>query len=151
VRRFLPLAVSIAVVLSFATVVWWFGVVPFWAAVVMSAGALWVNGLILTLEDDLPGGFNNPDGQSTPPYVGKLNLGLRIVFGLVVATAALVLVLGSWRLGELTPRKPVFWAIAALVCAAPAIVFRKTRLVLLPLATAGLIACVLLTYLQRRG
>ena len=150
-RRFYFPAAFVAVTLVFATVGWWFVGVPFWVALVTSAGALWVNSLTLTLEDDLPGGFNNPDGRSTPPYLGKLNLGLRIVFGLVVAMAALVLAAGSLRLGELTPRRPVFWAIAALVCAAPAIVIRRARLILVPLATACLIACVLLTYLQRRG
>jgi hypothetical protein len=149
VKRFFLPAVSIALVLGFATVVWWRGAVPFWGAVAISVGALGVNALILTLEDDLPGGFNNPDGRSTPPYVGRLNLGLRIVFGLVVASAALMLALGGLRLGEFTPRKPVFWAIAALACASPAIVFRRSRSVLLPLATAFLIACVLLTYFQR--
>jgi hypothetical protein len=150
-RRFYLPAASIALVLGFATVVWWLGAVPFWGAVVISAGALGVNGLILTVEDDLPGGFNNPDGRSTPPYVGRLNLGLRIVFGLVVASAALMLALGALRLGELTPRKPVFWATAAIACASPAIVFRRSRLMLLPLATAFVIACVVLTYLQRSG
>ena len=30
--------------------------------------ALLVNGFIATVEDELPGGFNNPDGTQTPPY-----------------------------------------------------------------------------------
>ena len=33
------------------------------------AGAILVNGLIAVIEDDLPGGFNNADGASTPRYV----------------------------------------------------------------------------------
>jgi hypothetical protein len=31
-------------------------------------GALLVNGWLATLEDDLPGGFNDPDGKRTPRY-----------------------------------------------------------------------------------
>ena len=75
-RRFHIPAVFVALVLGLATLGWWLGGMPFWIAVVMSAGAVWVNGLILTVEDDLPGGFNNPDGQSTPAYVGKLQFGV---------------------------------------------------------------------------
>ena len=148
-RRFYIPVASAALVLSFAGVVWWIGGVPFWGAILISAGAIAVNGLIATVEDDAPGGFNNPDGRSTPAYVGRLGLVGRIAFGLVTALAASVLASGSARLGELTPHKPVFWAIAALSFAAVAIVVRKTRRVLVPLAVASLLACVLLTYLQR--
>lgn len=40
----------------------------FWWTLGIGAAALVVNGLFATLEDDLPGGFNNPDGKSTPKY-----------------------------------------------------------------------------------
>ena len=40
----------------------------FWWAFLIVAGAVLINGLVATLEDDLPGGFNNPDGSDTPTY-----------------------------------------------------------------------------------
>ena len=40
----------------------------FWWAFVIVAVAMLVNGLVATLEDELPGGFNHPDGMSTPRY-----------------------------------------------------------------------------------
>jgi hypothetical protein len=46
--------------------------VPFWVAFAIALAATFANGLLLTLEDDLPGGFNNPDGTSTPRYVATV-------------------------------------------------------------------------------
>jgi hypothetical protein len=40
----------------------------YWWAFAIVAAALVINGWVATLEDDLPGGFNNPDGTSTPKY-----------------------------------------------------------------------------------
>jgi hypothetical protein len=40
----------------------------FWWAFLIVAGAILINGWVATLEDDLPGGFNNPDGTHTPRY-----------------------------------------------------------------------------------
>ena len=45
---------------------------PFLAAFAIIVFAIFVNGLLATLEDDLPGGFNNPDGTATPPYVARV-------------------------------------------------------------------------------
>jgi|SRR5450631_1325629 hypothetical protein len=39
-----------------------------WACLGMVAAAIVINGLVATLEDDLPGGFSNPDGKHTPRY-----------------------------------------------------------------------------------
>ena len=70
--------------------------VPFWAAFLMAVGAILVNGLLATLEDDLPGGFNNPTGSSTPRYaailtqVGRWFIAtVSIVFAVVAALLAL--------------------------------------------------------------
>jgi len=38
----------------------YFGGICFWYGVAIGAGALLVNGIIATVEDDMPGGFNNP-------------------------------------------------------------------------------------------
>ncbi|MGO8934106.1 MAG: hypothetical protein ACLQDA_10385 [Terracidiphilus sp.] len=53
-----------------------------WACLGMVAGAVVINGLVATLEDDQPGGFNNPDGEHTPRYVvivGWVGRGLLVV------------------------------------------------------------------------
>ena len=53
-----------------------------WACLGMAGGAVVINGLVATLEDDQPGGFNNPDGKHTPRYaviVGWVGRGLLVV------------------------------------------------------------------------
>ncbi len=40
------------------------------------AGAMLINGWVATFEDDLSGGFNNPDGTSTPRYAIVASWGL---------------------------------------------------------------------------
>jgi hypothetical protein len=59
-----------------------FAKLNFWACLGMTAGAVVVNGLVATLEDDLPGRFNNPDGKHTPKYAvitGWVLRGLLVV------------------------------------------------------------------------
>jgi hypothetical protein len=58
--------------------------IAFWWAFLIVAAAILINGWVATLEDDLPGGFNNPDGTHTPRYA--------IVTGWVVRGLAAVLV-----------------------------------------------------------
>ena len=41
----------------------------FWWVFAIITAAILGNGLVATLEDDLPGGFNNPYGKDTPGYV----------------------------------------------------------------------------------
>ena len=50
-----------------------------WVAAAIAIGALFVNGLLATLEDDVPGGFNNPDGTRTPKYVRTVAWSVRAV------------------------------------------------------------------------
>lgn len=62
----------------------------FWWAFLIVAGAILVNGWVATLEDDLPGGFNNPDGTSTPRYAvvtGWVIRSLGVVLGLLCILA----------------------------------------------------------------
>lgn len=61
-----------------------------WIAVVV-ASALIINGLVATVEDDLPGGFNNPDGTDTPSYIAKLSIAVRGF--ILLSTGLLVFVL----------------------------------------------------------
>ena len=57
----------------------------FWWAFLIVALAILINGWFATLEDDLPGGFNNPDGTQTLKYA--------IVTGWIVRGLGVVLVL----------------------------------------------------------
>ena len=49
----------------------------------MVAAAIVINGLVATLEDDLPGGFNNLDGKHTPRYRSSRD-GCSVARGLLV-------------------------------------------------------------------
>ena len=70
---------------------------PFWIALVISLLALLVNGVVATVEDDLPGGFNNPDGTATPRYIRKLGFTVRLVsLGLVLVCAVMLIL---WKFG----------------------------------------------------
>jgi|SRR5215831_19008121 len=71
----------------------------FWTAFAMSAVAIFANGLIATVEDDAPGGFNNPDGSATPAYVSRISIVLKVVAGvlaLVVVVAVGYRLVGDW-------------------------------------------------------
>jgi hypothetical protein len=57
----------------------------FWWAFLIVVVAILINGWAATLEDDLPGGFNNPDGTHTPKYA--------IVTGWIIRILGVVLVL----------------------------------------------------------
>lgn len=62
----------------------------FWGAFLIVAAAILINGWVATLEDDLPGGFNNPDGNCTPRYAivtRRIIRGLGAVLVLLCALA----------------------------------------------------------------
>jgi hypothetical protein len=63
----------------------YFAKLNIWACLGMAAAAIMINGLVATFEDDLPGGFNNPDGKHTPRYA--------VITGWVVRGVLVVLVL----------------------------------------------------------
>jgi hypothetical protein len=62
-RVFVPTLVVLA---GLAFVASWLLEVPLLPAFVLVIAAVLVNGLVATIEDDLPGGFNNPDGSQAP-------------------------------------------------------------------------------------
>jgi hypothetical protein len=70
--RLLPAAVMLTVIAGLAAVISAWADVPFLVVFIIAVLATLANGLLATLEDDLPGGFNNPDGTDTPPYVQRL-------------------------------------------------------------------------------
>ncbi len=67
-RLKLPLIVFAVIATLSALVSRWSGL-GFWATVAILAAAWLVNGVVAVVEDDVPGGFNNPDGTSTPRYI----------------------------------------------------------------------------------
>jgi hypothetical protein len=53
--------ISSVVVLALAMALHKVSTLDFWACLVLVVGAMLLNGYIATIEDDWPGGFNNPD------------------------------------------------------------------------------------------
>lgn len=84
-RAILPI-VSVLVMVGLAAGVSGLSGLGFWWALLIVVCAFGINGLVATLEDDLPGGFNNPDGMSTPKYAiytGWVVRGVAAAFGLL--------------------------------------------------------------------
>jgi hypothetical protein len=75
-------AFAVLVLLIGSVLSWSSGMALPWALLI-AALAIFANGLIATWEDDLPGGFNNPDGTATPEYVGRVNALVRWAVGVV--------------------------------------------------------------------
>lgn len=82
-------AISLSICALIALVISRFSRLPFVVAFLMAIGAMLVNGLIATYEDDTPGGFNNPDGKSTPSYVSTVN---RVIYWVPLGAAILLAV-----------------------------------------------------------
>lgn len=62
----------------------------------MVAAAIFANGLLATLEDDLPAGFNNPDGSHTPEYVRSVAFAARVLAGICILLICLAMGLFYW-------------------------------------------------------
>ncbi len=75
-----------------AGISYFFGV-GYWIAFAMVVGAIMINGVIATIEDDLPGGFNNPDGTDTPSYIHKITWIVMGILLLIVGITVLLLIL----------------------------------------------------------
>jgi hypothetical protein len=80
--------VSLAILLAAAALLGAFTGLRFGPAVAIVFVAMALNGIAAVVEDDLPGGMTNLDGNATPAYVVKLRS--RIWIGLVSLGAALV-------------------------------------------------------------
>jgi len=64
-----------------------------WVFLLLPLGlaAMFLTGLLAIFEDDLPGGFNNPDGSNTPEYVAKVSsVGRGITIGVLVISFTLI-------------------------------------------------------------
>ena len=64
---------------------------PYLVAFAIVVGAILINGWVATLEDDLPGGFNNPDGTATPGYVRYVAWGVRAVGVVALVLSAIII------------------------------------------------------------
>lgn len=62
---------------------WWLKF-NFWLIFLVIFGSILLTGIIARLEDDMPGGYNNPDGTDTPKYAKVLSLAFRVLIVLVV-------------------------------------------------------------------
>jgi hypothetical protein len=58
--HWLPFLVFACVSTFVGAALHYFAGLNFWYAVAIGAGALLVNGIVATVEDESPGGFNNP-------------------------------------------------------------------------------------------
>ena len=95
-KLLIPIIVwSVVIAVAFGLSRW--ASLNFWVMLAIVAGGVLINGFVVTLEDDLPGGFNNPDGTQTPGYAritAKIVRGLFVVFVLLC-----IVVLGLWAWG----------------------------------------------------
>lgn len=87
--------IALVVVLGSAYLLSALSDLPFWHAIAIALAALVINGLIATVEDDSPGGFNNPDGTATPRYVTVLTIIGRLL--LIVFVVSCLVVLALWK------------------------------------------------------
>ena len=62
----------------------------FLLALALATAAVFGNGVLAMLEDDLPGGFNNPNGSATPRYIRYVRIVVWSAVGLLLALVALV-------------------------------------------------------------
>jgi hypothetical protein len=94
----------VALVVLIGILLWRFGHIGIVPAFATSFAAVLANGLLATLEDDLPGGFNNRDGTSTPRYAQIVARITRLAFLALCALLAAFLFLSAAGIGFTTSR-----------------------------------------------
>src|SRR5690348_8317760 len=67
---------------------------PLWASFVIVALAVFANSLLLSIEDKLPGGYNNPGPASTPAHARHVGAGVRIFC--VFAALLCIIIFVAW-------------------------------------------------------
>ena len=75
-----------------------------WVTASIVAVALVLNGLLLGLEDDLPGGFSNPSGADTPRYVKVVAVVVHVILVLACGALAVLFLLLADQAGWSTAR-----------------------------------------------
>jgi hypothetical protein len=121
---------------------------PIVVALPLAGAAVLANGLLATLEDDLPGGFNNPDGATTPRYARVLGSVGRWAFTLLIGALSGGLLLFGLSLDRWVPRLAGVALAAAAALAGVAI--RTKRRWALWCSVALLAAALLLPALVRQ-
>jgi hypothetical protein len=132
-RVFLP---TIAVFAAIALGASYFLGLSFLPVFVLTVAAVLANGLLATLEDELPGGFNNPHGTATPVYASRIALAGKWALSIALVAFAVAFVRSGLSGG--TPSQLPFVAGIATACVlfAGALFLRRTWLLLAALALA---------------
>jgi hypothetical protein len=97
--------------------------------------AVLVNGLLATLADDLPGGFNNPDGAATPLYASRIGSAGKWVLSIALVAFAIVFVQSGLAGGDRSELPFVAGIAIACVLFAIALFVRRRWLILTAVAS----------------
>lgn len=84
------LLVHIFICLAIAGLVSYFSSAKWLATAFWVSAALYANGVLATIEDFRPGGFENPDGQETPGFASGFGAIKYLLKSLLIVTALLV-------------------------------------------------------------
>jgi hypothetical protein len=131
-RVFLPTIAVLAAVAFGASYLLGFSFLPIFA---LTVAAVLVNGLLATLEDDLPGGFNNPDGTATPVYASRIPSVGKWVLSIALVAFAIVFVQSGLTGGNPSELPSVAGIAMACILFACSLFVRRTWLVVAALAS----------------
>jgi hypothetical protein len=113
---------------------------------VLTVAAVLANGFLATLEDDLPGGFNNPDGTDTPAYTTRIVFVFKCLLALLLVGFSVVF-LATW-FGVGSPSAPFVLGISVASTLLAVALFIRPRLLLLAAVASGLIGTVVSAFLR---
>ena len=131
-RVFLP---TIAVLAAIAFGASYLLGLSFLPVFVLTVAAVLVNGLVATLEDDLPGGFNNPDGTATPAYASRMAFAGRWVLGIALVAFGIAFVQSGIADGNRSELPFIAGIALACLIFAIALFVRRTWLLVAALAS----------------
>lgn len=132
-RAFLSM---MAVLCGLALVASHFLDVPLLPTFVVLVASVLVNGFVATLEDDLPGGFDNPDGTETPRYAQRIVRITRWILAILLCAFAFAFSVGGLREDVRAPVSLVVGVSSACVLLALALLRRSRPILWLALLTA---------------
>jgi hypothetical protein len=98
------IALWLGVTVVLATIIALMSEMPFWGALLVSAFAVFINSLVLRVEDNFPGGIDNPNG--TVPTNRVVRVCLRVA-GVLLGLGSLVM--GVSFFGD-PPSPASFWS-----------------------------------------
>jgi len=142
--------IALAIIASVSVLVNRLTNLGFWPVFSITVFAFLLNGFVATLEDDLPGGFNNQDGTSTPRYAVVASGVGRFTFLLSCALATSLFVLFAHEAGFLSRQGLMFGGLAGATVLAYLAATRNYRWALW--AAGSLVVCpIVLGWLQNGG